>query len=89
MGGWGSHDRALLRDVAATDRLAQAGALGDRRDRTRLSLTRLADGADRALITLSRLAGAWQSNMTRAEYGDKFARIRAYLAAGRLLPEST
>jgi para-aminobenzoate synthetase component I len=28
------------------------------------------------------LAGPWQSNMSRAEYGDKFARIQAYLAAG-------
>ncbi len=28
------------------------------------------------------LAGAWRSNMSRAEYGDKFARVQAYLAAG-------
>lgn len=28
------------------------------------------------------LTGPWQSNMSRAEYGDKFARIQAYLAAG-------
>ncbi|WP_279487165.1 aminodeoxychorismate synthase component I [Aeromonas veronii] len=28
------------------------------------------------------LLGAWQSNMSRAEYGEKFARIQAYLAAG-------
>ncbi|MEG0009574.1 MAG: aminodeoxychorismate synthase component I [Aeromonas sp.] len=28
------------------------------------------------------LQGPWQSNMSRAEYGDKFARIQAYLAAG-------
>ena len=28
------------------------------------------------------LQGAWQSNMSRAEYGEKFARIQAYLAAG-------
>ncbi|MBL0614859.1 aminodeoxychorismate synthase component I [Aeromonas veronii] len=28
------------------------------------------------------LLGAWQSNMSRAEYGEKFDRIQAYLAAG-------
>ncbi|MCF5874887.1 aminodeoxychorismate synthase component I [Aeromonas veronii] len=28
------------------------------------------------------LQGAWQSNMSRAEYGEKFARIQEYLAAG-------
>ncbi|WP_421208483.1 aminodeoxychorismate synthase component I [Aeromonas sp. 602396] len=28
------------------------------------------------------LLGAWQSNMSRAEYGEKFARIQEYLAAG-------
>ncbi|UBR47432.2 aminodeoxychorismate synthase component I [Aeromonas veronii] len=28
------------------------------------------------------LLGSWQSNMSRAEYGEKFARIQAYLAAG-------
>lgn len=28
------------------------------------------------------LQGTWQSNMSRAEYGEKFARIQAYLAAG-------
>lgn len=28
------------------------------------------------------LQGPWQSNMSRAEYGAKFARIQAYLAAG-------
>ncbi|MGL5375681.1 MAG: aminodeoxychorismate synthase component I [Aeromonas veronii] len=28
------------------------------------------------------LLGAWQSNMSRADYGEKFARIQAYLAAG-------
>ncbi len=28
------------------------------------------------------LQGEWQSNMSRAEYGEKFARIQAYLAAG-------
>ncbi|MEH8175298.1 aminodeoxychorismate synthase component I [Aeromonas veronii] len=28
------------------------------------------------------LQGSWQSNMSRAEYGEKFARIQAYLAAG-------
>ncbi|MFM5378038.1 aminodeoxychorismate synthase component 1 [Aeromonas dhakensis] len=28
------------------------------------------------------LAGPWRSNMSRAEYGDKFARVQAYLAAG-------
>lgn len=28
------------------------------------------------------LQGSWQSNMNRAEYGEKFARIQEYLAAG-------
>ncbi|MFB2747270.1 aminodeoxychorismate synthase component I [Aeromonas veronii] len=28
------------------------------------------------------LQGSWQSNMSRAEYGEKFARIQEYLAAG-------
>ncbi|MFM5571041.1 aminodeoxychorismate synthase component I [Aeromonas veronii] len=28
------------------------------------------------------LLGAWQSNMSRAEYGEKFARIQEYLGAG-------
>ncbi|WP_253860410.1 aminodeoxychorismate synthase component I [Aeromonas sp. CU5] len=28
------------------------------------------------------LQGAWQSNMSRAEYGEKFTRIQEYLAAG-------
>ncbi|HDN9024565.1 TPA: aminodeoxychorismate synthase component I [Aeromonas veronii] len=28
------------------------------------------------------LQGSWQSNISRAEYGEKFARIQAYLAAG-------
>ncbi len=28
------------------------------------------------------LQGEWRSNMSRAEYGDKFARVQAYLSAG-------
>ena len=28
------------------------------------------------------LQGRWQSNMSRAQYGDKFAKVQAYLAAG-------
>ncbi|MFM5843735.1 aminodeoxychorismate synthase component I [Aeromonas sanarellii] len=74
----GIYDWALLRDVA-TDRW-QLVHWGDETGLAR-RLAWLMAQTERSSAPLA-LLGPWQSNMTRAEYGDKFARIQAYLAAG-------
>ena len=74
----GIYDWALLRDVA-TDQWQlvhwgdEAGLAG------RLQWLE----AQQATATEPfALQGRWQSNMSRAQYGDKFAKVQAYLAAG-------
>ncbi|MFM5065416.1 aminodeoxychorismate synthase component I [Aeromonas caviae] len=74
----GIYDWALLRNVATGH--WQLTHWGDEAGLAR-RLDWLMAQRERTTLPL-RLTGPWQSNMTRAEYGDKFARIQAYLAAG-------
>ncbi|HHQ4569819.1 TPA: aminodeoxychorismate synthase component I [Aeromonas veronii] len=74
----GIYDWALLRNVATGDwRLVHWG------DEAGLA-KRLAwlEQQQTKPAPAFALQGSWQSNMSRAEYGEKFARIQAYLAAG-------
>ncbi|WP_429039285.1 aminodeoxychorismate synthase component I [Aeromonas media] len=74
----GIYDWALLRNVA-TGRW-QLVHWGDEAGLAR-RLQWLAAQAPQPCAPFA-LQGEWQSNMSRAEYGEKFARIQAYLAAG-------
>ncbi|MFQ2031986.1 aminodeoxychorismate synthase component I [Aeromonas veronii] len=74
----GIYDWALLRNVATGDwQLVHWG------DEAGLA-NRLAwlEQQQAKPVPAFALLGAWQSNMSRAEYGEKFARIQEYLAAG-------
>lgn len=77
----GIYDWALLRELA-TDRwqLVHWGTEAGLASRLRWLEAQTASPS--ATQTPFSLLGTWQSNMSRAEYGDKFARIQAYLAAG-------
>ncbi|WP_259588120.1 aminodeoxychorismate synthase component I [Aeromonas veronii] len=74
----GIYDWALLRNVATGDwQLAHWGdeaGLANRQAWLEQQQTKPAPAFA--------LQGSWQSNMSRAEYGEKFARIQEYLAAG-------
>ncbi|WP_239497790.1 aminodeoxychorismate synthase component I [Aeromonas allosaccharophila] len=74
----GIYDWALLRNVASGD--WQLVHWGDEAGLAK----RLAWLEQQQAVPLPAFAlqGAWQSNMSRAEYGEKFARIQEYLAAG-------
>ncbi|WP_270806464.1 aminodeoxychorismate synthase component I [Aeromonas sp. QDB62] len=74
----GIYDWALLRNVANGD--WQLVHWGDEAGLAK----RLAwlEQQQAAPLPAFALQGAWQSNMSRAEYGEKFARIQEYLAAG-------
>ncbi|MEB8284552.1 aminodeoxychorismate synthase component I [Aeromonas veronii] len=74
----GIYDWALLRNVASGD--WQLVHWGDEAGLAK----RLAwlEQQQAAPLPAFALQGAWQSNMSRAEYGEKFARIQEYLAAG-------
>ncbi|MFL9705420.1 aminodeoxychorismate synthase component I [Aeromonas veronii] len=74
----GIYDWALLRNVATGDwQLVHWG------DKAGLA-NRLAwlEQQQAKPVPAFALQGSWQSNMSRAEYGEKFARIQEYLAAG-------
>ncbi|WP_236758023.1 aminodeoxychorismate synthase component I [Aeromonas veronii] len=74
----GIYDWALLRNVAAGD--WQLVHWGDEAGlANRLAWLEQQQAAPAPAFTL---LGSWQSNMSRAEYGEKFARIQEYLAAG-------
>ena len=74
----GIYDWALLRDVATGD--WQLVHWGDEAGLAkRLAWLEQQQAKPAPAFALQ---GAWQSNMSRAEYGEKFARIQAYLAAG-------
>ncbi|UUM67041.1 aminodeoxychorismate synthase component I [Aeromonas veronii] len=74
----GIYDWALLRNVATGDWLllhwGDEAGLANR-------LTWLEQQQAKPAPAFA-LQGTWQSNMSRAEYGEKFARIQEYLAAG-------
>lgn len=74
----GIYDWALLRNVASGD--WQLVHWGDEAGLAK----RLAwlEQQQAAPLPAFALQGSWQSNMSRAEYGEKFARIQEYLAAG-------
>ncbi|MGY3946321.1 aminodeoxychorismate synthase component I [Aeromonas allosaccharophila] len=74
----GIYDWALLRNVASGD--WQLVHWGDEAGLAK----RLAwlEQQQAAPLPAFSLQGEWQSNMSRAEYGEKFARIQEYLAAG-------
>ncbi|WP_429018273.1 aminodeoxychorismate synthase component I [Aeromonas allosaccharophila] len=74
----GIYDWALLRNVASGD--WQLVHWGDEAGLAK----RLAWLEQQQAVPLPAFAlqGAWQSNMSREEYGEKFARIQEYLAAG-------
>ncbi|WP_270693459.1 MULTISPECIES: aminodeoxychorismate synthase component I [unclassified Aeromonas] len=74
----GIYDWALLRNVASGD--WQLVHWGDEAGLAK----RLAwlEQQQAAPLPAFSLQGSWQSNMSRAEYGEKFARIQEYLAAG-------
>ncbi|MFB2864711.1 aminodeoxychorismate synthase component I [Aeromonas sp. MdU4] len=74
----GIYDWALLRSVATG--AWQLVHWGDAAGLAR-RLGWLAQQVAKPTATFS-LQGPWQSNMSRMEYGEKFARIQAYLAAG-------
>ncbi|WP_033136976.1 aminodeoxychorismate synthase component I [Aeromonas finlandensis] len=74
----GIYDWALLRNVATGD--WQLVHWGDEAGLAR-RLTWLEQQQAKPAPAFA-LLGPWQSNMSRAEYGEKFARIQAYLAAG-------
>ncbi|MGU5699244.1 aminodeoxychorismate synthase component I [Aeromonas allosaccharophila] len=74
----GIYDWALLRNMASGD--WQLVHWGDEAGlANRLAWLEQQQAAPRPAFSLQ---GAWQSNMSRAEYGEKFARIQEYLAAG-------
>ncbi|MFM5812069.1 aminodeoxychorismate synthase component I [Aeromonas veronii] len=74
----GIYDWALLRNVATGDwQLAHWGDEAGLANR----LAWLEQQQTKPAPAFA-LQGSWQSNMCRAEYGEKFARIQAYLAAG-------
>ena len=74
----GIYDWALLRNVATGE--WQLVHWGDKAGLAkRLAWLEQQQAAPAPAFALQ---GAWQSNMSRAEYGEKFARIQAYLAAG-------
>ncbi|HHQ4553089.1 TPA: aminodeoxychorismate synthase component I [Aeromonas veronii] len=74
----GIYDWALLRNVASGD--WQLVHWGNEAGLAK----RLAwlEQQQAAPLPAFALQGSWQSNMSRAEYGQKFARIQEYLAAG-------
>ncbi|WP_429105231.1 aminodeoxychorismate synthase component I [Aeromonas allosaccharophila] len=74
----GIYDWALLRNVASGD--WQLVHWGNEAGLAK----RLAwlEQQQAAPLPAFALQGSWQSNMSRAEYGEKFARIQEYLAAG-------
>ncbi len=74
----GIYDWALLRDVATGQ--WQLVHWGDE-----AGLARRLQWLEAQQATATEpfaLQGRWQSNMSRAQYGDKFAKVQAYLAAG-------
>ncbi|MCP3241970.1 aminodeoxychorismate synthase component 1 [Aeromonas hydrophila] len=74
----GIYDWALLRDVATGQ--WQLVHWGDE-----AGLARRLQWLEAQQATTTEpfaLQGRWQSNMSRAQYGDKFAKVQAYLAAG-------
>ncbi|WP_324017448.1 aminodeoxychorismate synthase component 1 [Aeromonas hydrophila] len=74
----GIYDWALLRDVATGE--WQLVHWGDK-----AGLARRLQWLEAQQATTTEpfaLQGRWQSNMSRAQYGDKFAKVQAYLAAG-------
>ncbi|MBL0631913.1 aminodeoxychorismate synthase component I [Aeromonas veronii] len=74
----GIYDWALLRNVAAGDwQLVHWGDEAGLANR----LAWLEQQQAKPAPSFA-LQGSWQSNMSRAEYGEKFARIQEYLAAG-------
>ncbi|MGN4996777.1 aminodeoxychorismate synthase component I [Aeromonas sp. 61P] len=74
----GIYDWALLRNVATGDwQLVHWGDEAGLANR----LTWLEQQQAKPAPAFA-LQGTWQSNMSRAEYGEKFARIQEYLAAG-------
>ncbi|HDN9005275.1 TPA: aminodeoxychorismate synthase component I [Aeromonas veronii] len=74
----GIYDWALLRNVATGDwQLVHWGDKAGQANR----LAWLEQQQAKPAPTFA-LQGSWQSNMSRAEYGEKFARIQEYLAAG-------
>ncbi|WP_082628326.1 aminodeoxychorismate synthase component I [Aeromonas allosaccharophila] len=74
----GIYDWALLRNVASGD--WQLVHWGDEAGLAkRLAWLEQQQAAPPPAFAL---LGEWQSNMSRAEYGEKFARIQEYLAAG-------
>ena len=74
----GIYDWALLRNVATGD--WQLVHWGDKAGlANRLAWLEQQQAKPAPAFALQ---GEWQSNMSRAEYGEKFARIQAYLAAG-------
>ncbi|WP_235677415.1 aminodeoxychorismate synthase component I [Aeromonas veronii] len=74
----GIYDWALLRNVATGDwQLVHWGGEAGLANR----LAWLEQQQAKPAPTFA-LQGSWQSNMSRAEYGEKFARIQEYLAAG-------
>ncbi|WP_429216890.1 aminodeoxychorismate synthase component I [Aeromonas veronii] len=74
----GIYDWALLRNVATGDwQLVHWGDKAGLANR----LAWLAQQQAKPAPSFA-LQGSWQSNMSRAEYGEKFARIQEYLAAG-------
>lgn len=74
----GIYDWALLRNVATGD--WQLVHWGDEAGLAK-RLTWLEHQQTKSAPAFA-LQGSWQSNMSRAEYGEKFARIQEYLAAG-------
>lgn len=74
----GIYDWALLRNVATGD--WQLVHWGDEAGLAK-RLAWLEQQQAKPAPTFA-LQGSWQSNMSRAEYGEKFARIQEYLAAG-------
>lgn len=74
----GIYDWALLRNVATGD--WQLVHWGDKAGLAK-RLAWLEQQQAKPAPTFA-LQGSWQSNMSRAEYGEKFARIQEYLAAG-------
>ncbi|WP_236757957.1 aminodeoxychorismate synthase component I [Aeromonas cavernicola] len=78
----GIYDWALLRNVATGDwRLVHWGDEAGFIKRRQWLAALLATPCPTESSPLT-LTGPWQSNMSRADYGEKFARIQAYLAAG-------
>ncbi|MFV3350246.1 aminodeoxychorismate synthase component I [Aeromonas veronii] len=74
----GIYDWALLRNVATDD--WQLVHWGDKAGLAK-RLAWLEQQQAKPAPTFA-LQGSWQSNMSRAEYGEKFARIQEYLTAG-------